>query len=524
MGTCVFAGEYYLHQGVGAHNAGQKSLAGYYLYWGRTVAPWNADFPWRSGQFLMKEGRMQEACAAFEESLRLNPNQVMVHVTLAEAKLMVAQAQPKDTPENAAKALSLFDESVREARAALALCPSLAAADDTLGRAASLCATLLAAQEREDVRARAKEYWETARDHLRRAVANNQVRENSAGIYRNLGRVCIALDDLDGAEDALARAAQADLGDKDTWPLFLEFARDRQRYERLRAVLTEQIDWLRRRPEPDGKALATAHLFLANVLENGYRDLDGAENAYKTAVKTGPRQPEVWTNYARFSFEHGRVKSFEESIQRSCRELESQASEKPLYRVASVDLVLRRGPEALENATLVLASAVRGADPVGPMPLGQAFGWSAVMLFEVLQQRPQTDPGVCSSAFNLAIVFSNIGEYDRAERLFEAAKGCLPAETRAPLAVQWADMRVRQDRANEALALLSEAAAQHPEDFETRWAIARTLVKLGRNGEARDAYAEVRAMPTLDEKGRALIDEELKRLDRAQGKGAPEGG
>ena len=515
LATREFAGEYYLHQGVGAQAVGQKNLAAYYLSWGRTIAPWNADYPWRTGQFLMKENKLDEACKAFDQSLRLNPNQVMVYVTLAETKLLLAQAVPKDTPENTAKAVSLYRESVQSAEAALALCPNLAAADDTLGRAASLCATLLGGQEREDVRARAKEYWETARDHLRRAVANNQNPENGAGIYRNLARVCLALGDIEGAEEALARAAQTNLGDKDTWPLFLEYARDHRRYDRLRSLLSEQIDWLRRRSEPDRKALATAHLFLANVLENGYHDLEGAENAYHAAVQNGPRLPEVWTNYARFSFEHGRIKNFEESIQHSCRMLEKQGTEKPLHRVASVDLVLRRGPEALENATLVLASAVRGADPVGAMPLAQAFGWSAVMLFEVLQQRPQTDPGVCSSAFNLAIVFSNVGDYERAERLFNAAKDCLPAETRSPLAVQWADMRVRQNRAGEALEMLSEAAAKTPGDIDVKWAVARTLVKLGRVSEARDAYAEVRALPTLDDKGRALIDEELKRLGNA---------
>ncbi len=524
LGTCEFAGEYYLHKAMGAHAAGQKNEARYYLSWGGNMVPWNADFPWRAGQFLMKDGDLPGACRAFEESLALNPNQVMVHVTLAEAKLLIAQATPTDTPENTAKALSLFDESVRGARAALALCPSLAAADDTLGRASSLCATLLAAQEREDVRVRAKEYWETARDHLRRAVANNQVQENGPGLYRNLGRVCLALGEIGGAEDALARAAQTNLGDRDTWPLFLGFARDHKRFDRLRALLNEQIDWLRRRSEPDRKALATAHLFLANVLENGYGDLDGAENAYRSAVQGAPRLPEVWTNYARFAFEHGRVRSFEESIQLSCRALEENPSEKPLPRVASVDLVLRRGSAALENATLVLASAVRGADPTGPMPLAQAFGWSAVMLFEVLQQRPLTEPGACPSAFNLAIVFSNIGDFDRADKLFETAKGCLPGEMRAPLAVQWADMRVRQNRAGEALSMLSDAAAQTPEDFDVRWAMARTLVKLGRKTEARDAYNEVQAMPALDDKGRALIDEELKRLDNGPAQGVAAGG
>ena len=524
LGTCEFAGQYYMHQGMGAQSIGQKNLASYFLTWGGSVAPWNPDFPWRMGQFLMKEGDMPGACAAFGESLRLNPNQVMVHLTLAEAKLLVAQAAPKDSPENVAKTLAIFDESVREAGAALALCPSLAAADDTLGRAASLCATLLAAQEREDVRARAKDYWEAARDHLRRAVTNNQVRENGAGLYRNLARVCIALGDIEGAEDALARAAQANLGDKDTWPLFLEFARDHKRFDRLRALLTEQIDWLQRRPEPDRKALATARLFLANVLENGYRDLDGAENACRAAVQGAPGLPEVWTNYARFAFEQGRVKSFEESIKRSCRALEKNPGEKPLPRVAAVDLVLRRGSGALENATLVLASAVRGADPAGAMPPAQAFGWSAVILFEVLQQRPLTEPGACSSAFNLAIVFSNIGDFDRAERLFETAKSCLPAAMRAPLSVQWADMRVRQNRVNEAINMLTEASAQSPEDFDLKWAIARALVKQGRISEARDAYREVQAMPSLDDTGRAIIDEELKRLGTGPGPSPAAGG
>ncbi len=524
LGACEFSGEYYLHQAMGAQSTGQKNLARYYFAQGATMSPWNANFPWRFGQFLMKENDMPGACRAFEESLKLNPNQVMVHVTLAEAKLLIAQNAPKDTPENTAKALSIYDEAVREAHAALALCPNLSAADDTLGRASSLCATLLAAQDREDVRTRAHEYWETARKHLRRAVANNKVQENSAGLYRNLGRVCVALDDADGAEDAFARAAQASFADKDTWPLFLEFARDHNRYDRLRSLIFEQINWLRRQAKPDQKALATAHLFLANVLENGSHDFDGAENACRTAVQLAPRQPEVWTNYARFAFERGRVKSFEESVQQSCGTLDSHKTEKPLPAVGAVDLVLRRGPASLEDATLVLASAVRGADPGSAMPAAQVFGWSAVILFEKLQERPLTEPGICASAFNLAIVFSNISDFDRAERLFVSAKGCLPADLRPPLAVQWADMRVRQDRTKEALVMLSEASAETPADFDVKWAYARALVRLGRISEARDAYNEVRAMPTLDDKGRAIIDEELKRLDKGPSRTTSAGG
>jgi Flp pilus assembly protein TadD len=85
-------------------------------------------------------------------------------------------------------------------------------------------------------------------------------------------------------------------------------------------------------------------------------------------------------------------------------------------------------------------------------------------------------------------------------------------------------MRVRQNRVGEALNMLTEAAAESPGDFDVKWAVARALVKLGRLSEARDAYAEVRAMPSLDDKGRALIDAELKRLDSGPGHPASVGG
>jgi Flp pilus assembly protein TadD len=69
--------------------------------------------------------------------------------------------------------------------------------------------------------------------------------------------------------------------------------------------------------------------------------------------------------------------------------------------------------------------------------------------------------------------------------------------------------------------MLAEAAAETPADFDVKWAMARALVRLGRISEARDAYNEVRAMPALDDKGRAIVDEELKRLDKGPGQPAP---
>ncbi len=523
LGTREFAGMYHHHQGVGAQASKQYALAARHYELGRMIAPWKHRFPWRLGQLAMVRQDMETAEKEFNTALALNPNDIVMRTTLAEAQMVRAQRTDTETREGALEALRLYDAAAENARFVLELCPMFAQAHDALGRAASLGAALLAARKNPDIADKAREYWQMARTHLQQAVVSEDATEGRAGIYRNLGRVCVALSDFDGAEQAFARAAQADPADDDTWPLFLQFAREHNRFGRLRTALSDQIDWLRNKREPDRNALATMNLFYANVLEVGFSDLDGAEDAYGLAVQYAPLRGEVWTNLARFAFTTGRIPAMRAMILRSCDQLAARTPPSPpLPQVAAVDAVLRRGPEAMDNATLVLATAARSVRPDAPLSPAQEFGWAGIMLFELLQQDAPDEARTCNAAFNLALVFAVTGEYGRADMLFNGARRCLAPELQPALVVQWADMRVRQDRAREALTMLEEALASYPDDMDLSWAAARAMVKMGRREDALRAYRSLLESDKMEEGARAMLREEMSLLEKSEPPAKPQ--
>lgn len=513
--SSVFAGEYYLYMGVAAQASRNHTAATGLYRMGLTVAPWNWEFHWRLGQVAMLNGDMAGAIREFERTLEMNPHHLTVRVPLAEAHMQLAQTADTSTPDGLRTAIAALEQASRHAGDALDLCPETAEASDALGRAASIAAKLLVEQNREELRPKADEYWAIGREYLRRAADNNRSKTNRAALYRNLARVCISMGDLDGAGEALARAARLAPEDTDTWPLFLGFAQNHNRYGLLRDALSARIDLLRLSPRPDRDTLATANLFLANVLENGWNDLRGTENAYWAAVQYAPLRPEVWTNLARYTFASGRFNVLRDYIRRSCAHLAGRTPPmEPLPQVAAVNAVFLRGQEALENATLVLATAVRSAAPAQNDSLSpaQAFGWAATLLYDRLQQQSAGAPGVCGAAFNLALVFSNLRQDGQADALFSRAKECLPAGMQPALALQWADLRVRQDRLPEAMTLLKEARIRYPENIEVRWALARALVKQGQLREAAVEYESLGDEAEMDPQSRELLDMEGKAL------------
>ncbi|MBW7866480.1 MAG: tetratricopeptide repeat protein [Candidatus Hydrogenedentes bacterium] len=512
--SSVFAGEYYLYMGVAAQASQNRSTATGLYRMGLSVAPWNWEFHWRLGQVAMLNGDMAGAVREFERTLELNPHHLMVRVPLAEAQMQLAQAADTSTPEGLRAAIMALEQATRHAGDALEISPETAEASDALGRAASIAAKLLVEQNRESLKPKADEYWSLAREYLRRAAGNNRSKTNRAALYRNLARVCISMGDLNGAGEALVRAARLAPEDTDTWPLFLGFAQNTNRYDLLRGALSTRIDLLRLSPKPDRDTLATANLFLANVLENGWNDLRGTENAYWAAVQYAPLRPEVWTNLARYTFASGRFDVLRDYIRRSCAQLAAKTPPvTPLPQVAAVNAVFLRGQEALENATLVLATAARSATPAenGLSPT-QTFGWAATLLFDRLQQRPADAPDVCGASFNLALVFASLRQDGQADALFSRAKECLPEETQPALALQWADLRVRQDRLPEAMTLLKEARIRYPENIEVRWALARALVKQGQLREAAVEYESLGDEAEMDPQSRELLDMEGKAL------------
>ncbi len=510
LASLLFASEYHLKMGLSAQETGNHPLAARQYAAGARLAPGNWKFPWRLGQLAMLDGRMDEASAQFAKTLSLNPTHLMARIPLAETQLQRVGRMDHSSPEALKEALALLEEAFQHGEAQRALCPEMAEASDVLGRTAALTAELLAAGESPQAHDRARDYWEQARGHLERAAGSNRSQKNRPAIYRNLARVCMSLKDWDGAEEALMRAARIDPEDSETWPLFLEYANTTRRFDRLRKALDERIDRLRRAPTPDTDTLATAQLFLASVMETGYQDLDSAENACAAAVHNAPRRPEVWTNVARFAFSAGRAEFLKTQVTRSCEALaRRKPAAQPLPQVAAVNAVLTRGPEALENATLVLAGAVRSLRPERALSPAQTYGWAAYLLGETLQRSDPATPGRCAAALNLSMVFAGTSHLDNAEALLRLAETCLPEDMRTVLALQWADLRALQERYPEAMAVLDEALRADPGNLELRWSRARALYKQGRHEDALAEYDRLAAETEMDPQSKELLTKEI---------------
>ncbi len=522
VASTQFASEYRLKTGLSAQEAGNRPLAAAQYRAGWRLSPWNWKFPWRLGQLAMLDGNMEEAAAHFTKTLALNPRHLMARIPLAETQLQRVERMDRSDPGALKEALALLEEAFQHGEAQRALCPEMAEASDVLGRTAALTAELLAKGESPQARDRARDYWQQARTHLERAAGSNRSRKNRPAIYRNLARVCMSLEDWEGAEEALVRAARINPEDSETWPLFLEFANTTRRFDRLRTALDERVDRLRRAAAPDTDALATAQLFLASVMETGFQDMDAAENALAAAVHNAPRRPEVWTNLARFAFSAGRAEFLKAQVTRSCDALARRTPpEEPLPQVAAVNAVLTRGPEAMENATLVLAGAVRSLPPRKALPPSQAYGWAAYLLGETLQRSDPAAPGRCAAAFNLSMVFGGIGQPGPAEALLRLADSCLPDDMRVALALQWADLRAMQERHAEAVAVLDEALRAHPGNLELRWSRARALCKQGRREDALTEYEGLAAETDMDAQSRELLTREIESVRKAREAGAP---
>jgi tetratricopeptide (TPR) repeat protein len=504
LGTRAFASEYYQQRGMVAQEKKDYPKATEFYEAGERMAPWNWQFERRLGQVCMGQGDMEGAVKHLDAAVQCNPYYLMNYLPLARAKMLLAQRQLKDDPKQVDTPLRTLDEAAEEVEKVLKTAPTLPQAEDLLGRIYSISAVCLSAANRPEEADRVNRYWAESEEHLLKAIEYGAT--DQCDLYRMLAKVRIAEGKDEGAEEALVRAAQANPADQETWPFFLEFATSHKRYDRLRDTLYSQIDRMKEANPPNQDALSTAYLWLASVLENGYDNLDAVENAYEGAVQYGARRPEIWTNFARFAYEKQRTDSLKKAVVQSCQRLEAE-KEKALPQVAAVYAVLQQGPDALNKASTLLMSQFRAHPRNSPMTAGQTFGWAARIMLEVLSGAPPEK--ACEAYFNLGIISAGMEQLKMADQLFSRAMGCLPADQQPFLALHWADTLMRLDRSNEALALLKDAKNRYPENLDERWALARTLAKLGQYVEAREEYQALLDKPGLDPKGREMIEKEM---------------
>ena len=509
LASLVFGSQVQLYQGMRAQSRLAFAEARDHYASGRRLAPWDMTFERRLGQTYLAEQRVEDAIYHFNRALERNPYYIITHLYMAKAKMLQAQEFMQRNAGNIEGALAIFSEATKHLERMHDICPMFPNSHDLMARIASASAAYVLASDLPAKEERAETYWRKAEAHLLEAI--HYELENQGELYRTLGKVRIALGDDDGAGQALERAVRADPLDMEVWPLYIDIASKQKRYDRVRNTLWVQIHRLEAMEDVDMDVLATAYLFLANVLEIKEEKPTAIEEAYYKAVQYAPKRLEVWANYARYVFQHNRVPAIEAAVAQSCALLGVQG-EPPLPHVAAVNAVLQHGVPALQRATEALLSAVRAYRPLANLNAEQAYGWAAQLLLNVAGREAEDTPGVCPSYLNLGIAVAGMGNLSLADQLFEKAHGCLE-ETRQPfLAIHWADALVRLGREPEALAMLQTACEAYPDNFEARWTLARLYGRKNMIPEARREYQNLLQENDLDPKGRAMLEQELNRL------------
>jgi len=500
----VFASEYQMHRGMSLQAAGEYQTARLHLQEGERLAPWNGHFQRRLGDGALAERKLEAARTHFERALALYPDYFLSNLPLTHTLILLAQSDPNRPME---ERLRLLQEGAMHAQAILDIVPQFARAEAALGHIGFLSAALISTSPSPALASRADAYWEQAETHIERAI--NFGAEDPDELYRMLAQTRIAMKKFPEAEEALVRAAQSAPNAQETWPVFLDFARKHNRYDRLRDTLYAQIVALRENAEEEADALAMAHLLLANVLENGYKDLEGAATAYGGAVEYGPSLPAVWANFARFALAHDQITLLETFVEQAAARL-ADAGERLPAQLAIVKGVLDDGAAALYPATATLTANVRAQGAGADLTAEQAFGWVALYLLHAVQREEDSD--VCGSLLNLGMAFNAMVQPATAERLYERAARCLPEEELSFLFLHRALNLAALDRMNDALAVFAEGRERFPDDVEMRWAYARLLAQAGMVDGARQEYRELLAEEGLDPTGRAMLQSELNQL------------
>jgi tetratricopeptide (TPR) repeat protein len=472
---------------------------------GESLAPWNDRFGWWLGRLALAKGDAEAAIGHLGRSLAINPHALLTHLPMAQAKLQRAQQHMQAHRDDSETALALLDDAAGHAEALLALCPGFGRAEGVLGQIAAVAAIYLTAAGDETQKAAAEAYWEQAEAQLERALRHGVKGESAQ--YRMLAKVRLARGKPLQAEAALVRAALADPADEETWPLFIDYANSNRRYDRIRNTLYAQIRALQEATPPNANALASSHLWLANVLENGYRDWAGVDAAYLAAVEYGPKRPEIWANFARYAQERARIGLLKQAVAQSTARMQL-AGDKPLPHVTALATVLQFGPRALADASAVLVEQARSHPASGGLSAAQAYGWVARMMLESLQATPGDGEGPCEAYMNLGIAMAAMQDPQMAERLYQAANTCLPPDGLAFLSIHWADLRVRLGDLDGALAHLHTGRGHNPDNLDVRWALARTLHRAQRNAEALQEYEGLLGEEGLDAKARAVLERE----------------
>lgn len=495
---------------AGAYQAAKRyEEAEALLQRGLGKAPWDWDFDRQIGHVRAAQGDFDGAIAAYERVIEKNPYYILTRLPLAHAKMRRAQLHLRENPTDVEGVLAQLDNGAEDLKRALEVCPMLPEAHQIRAEIAGVSAIVSATADGAENNGRSLAYWTVAEEHLEQAVEYKL--DNVDEMYRQLVHVRVALNDLPGAEQALTEAVRRDPHNTAMWPTFLDYVFKYSRFDQARNVIQAQIRELEAETPPDNAALTTTKLFLGNILENGYGDMDAALAAYREAMVLGPERPEVWTNFARFARQRGRMEEFRAAVLQTVQDAGDTARDKLPGPVLAADLFLRTGVDGLFNASSVLLAAVRSYQAsTEDLNAEEAAGWAADLLQEAVQSLPIEEH--CLTVFNIGLCRNAMKQYELARGLLQLVDECIPEDQAEAYALHYADTLTGFGQPEEALRVLEQAVNVNPQNLELRWALARNLSRMENFERAKEIYDALLAETGLDFQGKRMLEEERNAL------------
>jgi len=508
--TASFVSEQCRYRGRLAENNGRFEEAERWYRQGASLAPWQSRFLRNLALLAIRREDTQEGITLLSGALRREPYHIPNLTLMATVHRESAQRYFAQNPKDLRSALLRLDQAAGYAQKALTLCPMYAPALQTLGEIHYTSAVFTRKHASPEIQNASKEHLRQAENYFQKAI------ENGVGfpeeLYRRIGSIRVQLGDTEGATAAYVRSIQINPKYTETWREFLQHASNTGQYEILRNTLYESIRRVQENPEEDKQSLSVLHVWLAAVLTQGYQDLDGAEAAYLAAARLAPNSPELWSFFAEFARQHNRRPVFEQAIRDAVQQLRTE-NKQPIPALAIAHSLLTGGDKTLEASSMALLEVLRTSDRSDSnLKTQDACRWVAALLLEAVNSALASREVSCTTLLNMGIIENELDDLAVSDLLFSRAQECISPEQQGYLAVHWADTLLRTERGAKALEILEKALQRDPNNFEVRLALARAYTRMERTEEARRLYEALLQEPDLNDRGRQMVEEELKRL------------
>jgi len=471
---------------------------------GERWQPFRVDFAEAAGQICLARGRGEEAVAAFERALLLNPNMPALHAGVAQGWITQAMGRDKakllgEIPDP--EVLRLVAPGEAAARAALQIAPRFAPAHEALGQAA-----ILRAQHEP---ANAVKHWRAAADRLNDALIFGA--RSAGSIHKSLARIYTAREDYAAAAAAYRRVVAAQPDDADTWDALEKLAKDHARTEDYIDALGDAV-WKVRVVQPENVTLLDD---LTVRLAHATREADGnsyirrlsSEALAKLVVQRSADRADAWN-----------------LLNESSMPGPGETGAPPAWMTELRDL--NSNPKNIPALNTTVLEAARADAAAGMHASGLRFRYAvpAQKLQEELKHWLDDLPRARTLA-QIAELHGIAQSWAACEAAAAEALLVLPAEEGLAMTLLRVKALVALARPAEALVAAREAVRLQPGAPDAKWALAQQLLANGKLAEARFAYQALlrQTSPDAPEHGQTQLEaaQVEARLAHAQGVTTP---